>query len=54
MLIALRSGGLSLGDVATSLAEEFDAPLEKLPSDVLGFAGETTRRRILAATSGKA
>ena len=34
--------------MATSLAEEFEAPLEKLQSDVLGFAGEMTRRRILA------
>jgi len=47
-------GEKSLGDVATSLAEEFEAPLEKLQSDVLGFAGEMTRRRILATRAGRA
>ena len=41
-------GERTLGGVAESIAEEFEAPLEKLQADVLGFAGEMTRRRILA------
>ncbi len=47
-------GEKSLGEVATSLAEEFEAPLEKLQADVLGFASEMTRQRILAARAGRA
>jgi hypothetical protein len=42
-------GEKSLGDVAAALAEEFEAPLDTLQADVLGFAGEMIRRRILAA-----
>lgn len=42
-------GERTLGDVAKVLAEEFDAPLTELQADVLGFAGEMTTRRILAA-----
>jgi hypothetical protein len=42
-------GERTLGDVAKVLAEEFDAQLPELQADVLGFAGEMTERRILAA-----
>ena len=42
-------GARTLGDVAKVLAEEFEAPLAELQADVLGFAGERTERRILAA-----
>lgn len=42
-------GEKTLGEVASLLAEEFDAPLDTLRGDVLGFAGEMTRRRILTA-----
>ncbi len=42
-------GERSLGDVAKVLAQEFEAPLAELQADVLGFAGEMTTRRILAA-----
>jgi hypothetical protein len=44
-------GERTLGDVAKALTEEFDAPLADLQADVLGFAGELNRRRILAARS---
>jgi hypothetical protein len=42
-------GERTLGDVAKALAEEFEASLSDLQADVLGFAGEMTTRRILAA-----
>lgn len=42
-------GERTLEDVANALAREFDAPLAELQADVLGFAGEMTQRRILAA-----
>jgi hypothetical protein len=42
-------GARTLGDVAKVLAQEFEAPLAELQADVLGFAGEMTERRILAA-----
>ena len=41
-------GQRTLGDVALALSGEFDAPLDKLQADVLGFAGAMTQRRILA------
>ena len=44
-------GEKTLGDVASLLAEEFEAPLDTLQDDVVGFAGELTRRRILSARS---
>jgi hypothetical protein len=40
-------GHRTLGDVAVLLAEEFNTPLPDIEKDVLGFAGELTRRRIL-------
>ena len=42
-------GERTLGDVAKVLAQEFETPLAELQADVLGFAGEMTTRRILAA-----
>ena len=42
-------GERTLGDVAKVLAQEFEVPLSDLQADVLGFAGEMTTRRILAA-----
>ena len=42
-------GERTLGDVAKVLAQEFEVPLAELQADVLGFAGEMTTRRILAA-----
>lgn len=44
-------GQRTLGDVAMALAEDFEASLGDLQADVLGFAGEMTSRRILAARS---
>ncbi len=40
-------GERTLKDVAASLAEQFDTTKEELEHDVLGFATELTRRRIL-------
>ena len=40
-------GQATLGQIAVALAEEFDAPLEEAEADVLGFAREMARRRIL-------
>jgi hypothetical protein len=40
-------GQRTLKDVALLLAGEFNAPLADIESDVLGFASELTRRRIL-------
>ena len=37
------------GLLAASLADEFTSPLGELEADVLGFAGELTRRGILVA-----
>jgi len=37
----------ALKDVAALLADEFNAPLSEIESDVLGFANELARRRIL-------
>ena len=43
-------GKRKLKDVAALLAAEFQAPLQELEKDVLGFANELTRRGILVAT----
>jgi hypothetical protein len=40
-------GQRTLKDVAALLAGQFSAPLADIESDVLGFAGELTRRGIL-------
>ncbi|MGO8734254.1 MAG: PqqD family protein [Terriglobia bacterium] len=40
-------GQRTLKDVAAALADKFDAPLASIENDVLGFAGEMTRRGIL-------
>jgi len=42
-------GQRTLGQVVAALADEFDAPQSDLEADVLGFATELTRRRILVA-----
>lgn len=42
-------GRRPLKEVAASLANEFTSPLGELEADVLGFAGELTRRGILVA-----
>jgi hypothetical protein len=42
-------GQLTLGQVAEDLGQEYDASPADLQADVLGFAGELTRRGILAA-----
>ena len=41
-------GKRTLGDVTTALTVEFDAPRDELEGDVLGFAAELVRRRILS------
>ncbi len=41
-------GQRTLGEVALVLFGEFEAPLDKLQADVLGFASAMTQRRILA------
>ena len=41
-------GVRSLGEIARLLGNQFDAPLEELEADVLGFADELLHRRILA------
>ncbi len=41
-------GARTLGAVAEALSAEYEAPLDRLQEDVLGFAGEMTRRRILS------
>jgi hypothetical protein len=40
-------GRRTLKEVAASLASEFTSALSELETDVLGFAGELTRRGIL-------
>ena len=40
-------GHRTLAEVATGIAEEFDAPIETIRRDVLGFATELARRKIL-------
>jgi hypothetical protein len=40
-------GQRTLKDLAALLAGEFNTPLTDIESDVLGFASELTRRRIL-------
>jgi hypothetical protein len=42
-------GQRTLKDVAALLASEFNAPLAELENDVLGFASEMVRRKILVA-----
>lgn len=42
-------GQKTLGEVATALAGEFDAPADEIEADVLGFAAELSERGILAA-----
>lgn len=44
-------GRRTLKEVAELLAGEFSAPLSELEGDVVGFAAELTRRRILIATT---
>jgi hypothetical protein len=44
----LLDGNRSLGEIARLLGNQFDAPLEELEADVLGFADELLHRRILA------
>jgi hypothetical protein len=44
-------GRKSLDKIAGELAEEFSAPLEEIRTDVLGFATEMVKRRILAVKS---
>jgi hypothetical protein len=46
-------GQRTLKEVAALLAKEFNTPLPEIESDVLGFASELARRRILAAKSGE-
>ena len=47
-------GRRTLQEAAVLLAEEFDAPLDEVEKDVLGFAGELTGRGILMAKSRSA
>ncbi|MEM5790032.1 MAG: PqqD family protein [Syntrophobacteraceae bacterium] len=42
-------GERTLGEVAQLLSLQFDIPLAQLEQDVLGFASELARRRILVA-----
>lgn len=40
-------GKRTLTEVAVEIAEEFDAPVDIINRDVLGFVGELARRKIL-------
>ncbi len=40
-------GEKTLGQVAQALVQEYEAPLQEIEDDVLGFASELVRRRIL-------
>lgn len=40
-------GQRTIADIATEIAAEFDAPLETINRDVLGFSEELVRRKIL-------
>jgi hypothetical protein len=40
-------GRASLGEIAASLAEEYEAPLEEIETDLQGLVSELLRRRIL-------
>jgi len=44
-------GQKSLDKIASELAEEFSASIEEIKTDVLGFATEMVKRRILATKS---
>ena len=44
-------GQRTLKDVAELLGKEFDPPLSEIERDVLGFASELLRRRILVVKS---
>jgi hypothetical protein len=43
-------GRRTLGEVSALLAEEYEAPVEELEADVIGFATEMTRRGILSVS----
>lgn len=45
----MLDGQRTLGDVAATLAQSFDASQAELEADVLGFASELMRRGILSA-----
>lgn len=40
-------GRRTLAEVAANIAEEFDAPVDRISRDVLGFANELLRRKII-------
>ena len=42
-------GARTLAEVTDALVDEFDSPRPEIEADVLGFAGEMVRRRILVA-----
>lgn len=44
-------GVTTLGQIAAALTEQFGAPPEEIEADVMGFAAEMVRRRILTARS---
>jgi len=44
-------GKRTLAEVAYDIEEEFDAPVETITRDVLGFAGELVQRKILVCRS---
>lgn len=44
----MLDGDKSLRQVIAALAEEYDAPIEQMETDVIGFASEMVRRGILA------
>jgi hypothetical protein len=46
-LWARLDGRASLGEIAASLAEEYDAPFEEIQTDLQGLVSELLRRRIL-------
>ena len=43
----LLDGQLTLAEVADTVSQQFDAPLEMIRIDVVGFAAELARRKIL-------
>lgn len=45
-------GTSTLGQVAVSLSDEFASPVEEITADVLEFAMEMTRRRMLSVVKG--
>ena len=44
-------GSATLGEIAEALAAQFDAPLDEVRADVVGFAAEMVERGILSPSA---